>query len=240
MTDIYLSIVIPTYNESDNIKHTLDAIYEYLGNQNYSYEVILCDDGSYDLTTKIAKESFGKKSNFQILSLPHKGKGSAVKSGMVTAQGRYRFMCDADLAMPFDQIERFLKEMTNDCDIAIGSRELTDSKIFGEPMLRYFAGRVFNLFVKFVAIRKYQDTQCGFKCFSSEAGDKIFPLVRTNGWAFDVEVLLLADRYGFSVSQVPIDWHHGEDSKVDLRSAALQMIRDIFLTRVRLLMSRRK
>lgn len=240
MTDIYLSIVIPTYNESDSIKHTLDAIYEYLGNQNYSYEVILCDDGSYDLTTKIAKESFGKKSNFQILSLPHKGKGSAVKSGMVTAQGRYRFMCDADLAMPFDQIERFLKEMTNDCDIAIGSRELTDSKIFGEPMLRYFAGRVFNLFVKFVAIRKYQDTQCGFKCFSSEAGDKIFPLVRTNGWAFDVEVLLLADKYGFSVSQVPIDWHHGEDSKVDLRSAALQMIRDIFLTRVRLLMFYRK
>jgi glycosyltransferase involved in cell wall biosynthesis len=240
VTDIYLSIVIPTYNESDNIKHTLDAIYEYLGNQNYSYEVILCDDGSYDLTTKIAKESFGKKSNFQILSLPHKGKGSAVKSGMVTAQGRYRFMCDADLAMPFDQIERFLKEMTNDCDIAIGSRELTDSKIFGEPMLRYFAGRVFNLFVKFVAIRKYQDTQCGFKCFSSEAGDKIFPLVRTNGWAFDVEVLLLADKYGFSVSQVPIDWHHGEDSKVDLRSAALQMIRDIFLTRVRLLMFYRK
>ncbi len=240
MTDIYLSIVIPTYNESHKIKHTLDAIYEYLGNQNYSYEVILCDDGSYDLTTKIAKESFGKKSNFQILSLPHKGKGSAVKSGMVTAQGRYRFMCDADLAMPFDQIERFLKEMTNDCDIAIGSRELTDSKRFGEPMLRYFAGRVFNLFVKFVAIRKYQDTQCGFKCFSSEAGDKIFPLVRTNGWAFDVEVLLLADKYGFSVSQVPIDWHHGEDSKVDLRSAALQMIRDIFLTRVRLLMLYRK
>ena len=163
-----------------------------------------------------------------------------MKTGMVTARGQYRFMCDADLAMPLDQIERFLKEITNGCDIAIGSRELSDSKRFGEPMLRYFAGRVFNLFVKFVAIRKYQDTQCGFKCFSSEAADKIFPLVRTNGWAFDVEVLLLADRYGFSVSQVPIDWRHGKKSKVDLRSAALQMIRDIFLTRVRLLMSHRK
>ena len=240
MTDIHLSIVIPTYNESHGIKQTLDAIYEYLGDQNYSYEVILCDDGSYDLTIRIAKEFFGGKSNFQILSLSHKGKGSAVKTGMVTARGQYRFMCDADLAMPLDQIERFLKEITNGCDIAIGSRELSDSKRFGEPMLRYFAGRVFNLFVKFVAIRKYQDTQCGFKCFSSEAADKIFPLVRTNGWAFDVEVLLLADRYGFSVSQVPIDWRHGKKSKVDLRSAALQMIRDIFLTRVRLLMSRRK
>ena len=240
MTDIHLSIVIPTYNESHGIKQTLDAIYEYLGDQNYSYEVILCDDGSDDLTNEIAKESFGKKSNFQILSLSHKGKGSAVKTGMVTARGQYRFMCDADLAMPLDQIERFLKEITNGCDIAIGSRELSDSKRFGEPMLRYFAGRVFNLFVKFVAIRKYQDTQCGFKCFSSEAADKIFPLVRTNGWAFDVEVLLLADRYGFSVSQVPIDWRHGKKSKVDLRSAALQMIRDIFLTRVRLLMSHRK
>lgn len=240
MTDIHLSVVIPTYNESYRIKQSLNAIYEYLGNQNYSYEVVLCDDGSDDLTNEIAKESFGKKSNFQILSLSHKGKGSAVKTGMVAAQSRYRFMCDADLAMPFDQIERFLKEMTNGFDIAIGSRELTESKRFGEPILRYLAGRVFNFFIKFVAIRKYQDTQCGFKCFSSEAADKIFPLVKTNGWAFDVEVLLLADKYGFSVSQVPIDWRHGEDSKVDLWSAALQMIRDIFLTRVRLLMSRRK
>ena len=94
--------------------------------------------------------------------------------------------------------------------------------------------------MKLIAIRKYQDTQCGFKCFSSQAADKIFPLVRTKGWAFDVEVLLLADKYGFSLCQVPIDWRHGEDSKVDLCSAALQMIRDIFLTRVRLLLSRRK
>ena len=142
--------------------------------------------------------------------------------------------------MPLEQIERFLKEMTDGCDIAIGSRELINSKRLGEPILRYFAGRVFNLFVKLIAIRKYQDTQCGFKCFSSQAADKIFPLVRTKGWAFDVEVLLLADKYGFSLSQVPIDWRHGEDSKVDLCSAALQMIRDIFLTRVRLLISHRK
>ena len=240
MTDIHLSIVIPTYNEAHRIKQTLNAIYEYMGNQNYSYEIILCDDGSYDLTIRVAKEFFGAKSNFQILSLPHKGKGSAVKTGMMTARGQYRFMCDADLAMPLEQIERFLKEMTGSCDIAIGSRELTDSKRLGEPMLRYFAGRVFNLFVKLIAIRKYQDTQCGFKCFSSQAADKIFPLVRTNGWAFDVEVLLLADKYGFSLSQVPIDWRHGEDSKVDLRSAALQMIKDIFLTRVRLLISHKK
>ena len=240
MTDIHLSIVIPAYNESHRIKQTLDAICEYLGNQNYSYEIILCDDGSYDSTLRISREFFGSKSNFQILSLPHKGKGSAVKTGMMTAQGQYRFMCDADLAMPLEQIERFLKEMTHGCDIAIGSRELTDSKRLGEPILRYFAGRVFNLFVKLIAIRKYQDTQCGFKCFSSQAADKIFPLVRTKGWAFDVEVLLLADKYGFSLCQVPIDWRHGEDSKVDLCSAALQMIRDIFLTRVRLLLSHRK
>ena len=212
MTDIHLSIVIPAYNESHRIKQTLDAIYEYLGNQNYSYEIILCDDGSYDSTLRISREFFGSKSNFQILSLPLKGKGSAGKTGMMTAQGQYRFMCDADLAMPLEQIERFLKEMTDGCDIAIGSRELTDSKRLGEPILRYFAGRVFNLFVKLIAIRKYQDTQCGFKCFSSQAADKIFPLVRTKGWAFDVEVLLLADKYGFSLCQVPIDWSHGEDS----------------------------
>ncbi len=237
MKDIYLSLVIPAYNEAHRIKHTLECVYEFLSTQNYSYEVVLCNDGSNDATGTIAQAFLDKKSNSLLLNLPHRGKGSAVKEGMLAAKGQNIFMCDADLAMSLDQINLFLDEMTKGFDIAIGSRELRESHRFEESKLRYFAGRIFNLFVKYIAIRKYRDTQCGFKCFSSRSAHKIFPLLKTSGWAFDVEVLLLADRWGYSVSEVPIDWHHGTDSKVKFGSAIFQMIKDIFLMRIRIIFS---
>ncbi|MDC0035103.1 glycosyltransferase family 2 protein [Chloroflexi bacterium] len=237
MADIYLSLIIPSYNESRRIKKSLGTIYEYLRSQKYSYEVILCDDGSNDSTLCIAKDFSQGKSNFQILSLPHKGKGAAIKAGMIEARGKYRFMCDADLAMPVEQIKLFLTELRKGCDIAIGSRELLDSQRYEEPKFRYFSGRIFNLFVKLVALRKYRDTQCGFKCFSSEAAEKIFPLLKTDGWAFDVEALLLAERHGFLVSEIPIIWYHGGESKVKFRSAVFQMAKDILFMRIRSLFS---
>jgi len=237
VTDIYLSLVIPAYNEEHRIRHTLERVFDFLSTQDYSFEVVLCNDGSNDATRTIAQAFLDEKPNFQLLNLPHKGKGSAVKEGMLVAQGQNIFMCDADLAMSLDQIDLFLDEMREGFDIVIGSRELMGSRRFEEPKLRYFAGRIFNLFIKFIAIRKYRDTQCGFKCFSSKSAQKIFSLVKINGWAFDVEVLLLADRLGYSVSEVPIDWHHGTESKVKFGSAALQMVKDIFLMRVRLLFS---
>ena len=237
MTDIDLSLIIPSYNESRRIKMSLVTIYEYLSNQKYSYEVILCDDGSYDSTLSIARDFSQGKSNFHILSLPDKGKGSAVKAGMIAARGKYRFMCDADLAMPLEQIKLFLTELKNGCDIAIGSRELIGSNRYEEPKFRYLSGRIFNLFVKVVALRKYSDTQCGFKCFSSEAAEKIFPVLKTKGWAFDVEALLLAERHRFLVSEIPINWYHGEESKVKFRSAVFQMAKDILFMRIRLFFS---
>ena len=235
--DIHLSLVIPAYNEEPRIKNTLECVYEFLSTQDYSYEVVLCNDGSDDTTGSIAQSFLDKKPNFQLLNLPHRGKGAAVKEGMLVARGQNIFMCDADLAMSLDQINLFLAEMSKGFDIAIGSRELVESRRFEEPRLRYFAGRVFNLFVKFIAIRKYRDTQCGFKCFSSKSARKIFPLLKTSGWAFDVEVLLLADRWGYSVSEIPIDWHHGSDSKVKFGSAVFQMVKDIFIMRIRFLFS---
>ena len=237
VTDIYLSLVIPAYNEAHRIRDTLECVYEFLSTQDYSYEVVLCNDGSNDATGTIAQAFLEEKSNFQQLNLPHRGKGSAVKEGMMVARGQNIFMCDADLAMSLDQIYLFLEEMMKGFDIAIGSRELMGSHRFEEPKIRYFAGRIFNLFVKFIAIRKYRDTQCGLKCFSSKSAYKIFSSLKTSGWAFDVEVLLLADRWGYSVSEVAIDWHHGTDSKVKFRSAFFQMVKDIFLMRVRLLFS---
>lgn len=237
VTDIYLSLVIPAYNEAHRIRHTLECVYKFLGTQDYSYEVVLCNDGSNDSTGSIAKAFLDEKSNFQLLNLPHKGKGSAVKAGMIAARGQNIFMCDADLAMSLDQINLFLDEMAKGYDIAIGSRELRESHRYKEPKRRYIAGRIFNLFVKFIAIRKYRDTQCGFKCFTSRSAYKIFSSTKISGWAFDVEVLMLAERWGYSVSEVPIDWYHGTDSKVKFGLAVFQMLKDIFLTRVRLLFS---
>lgn len=235
MNDIYLSLVIPAYNEAQRITHTLECVYKFLSSQDYSYEVILCNDGSNDSTGTIAKAFFDGKSNFQLLTLSHKGKGSAVKAGMLAARGQNIFMCDADLAMSLDQIDLFLNEIGKGFDIAIGSRELEASHRYEEPRLRYLGGRIFNLLVKFIAIRKYHDTQCGFKCFTSKSAHKIFESIKTSGWAFDVEVLMLADRWGYSVSEVPIHWRHGTGSKVKFGSAIFQMVKDIFLTRVRLL-----
>ncbi len=237
VSDIFLSLVIPAYNEAHRIRHTLESVYEFLSTQDYSYEVILCNDGSNDSTGTIAQAFLAGKSNSKILDLTHKGKGAAVKEGMLAARGQNVFMCDADLAMSLEQINLFLDEMSKGFDIAIGSRELMGSHRIEEPKLRYFAGRMFNLIVKFMAIRKYRDTQCGFKCFSSKSAYKIFSSVKTDGWAFDVEVLLLAGRWGYSVSEVPIKWHHGTNSKVKFTSAAFEMLRDIFLMRIRLLFS---
>ena len=116
VTDIYLSLVIPAYNEAHRIRHTLECVYKFLGTQDYSYEVVLCNDGSNDSTGSIAKAFLDEKSNFQLLNLPHKGKGSAVKAGMIAARGQNIFMCDADLAMPLDQINLFLDEMAKGYD----------------------------------------------------------------------------------------------------------------------------
>lgn len=233
MSNPFISIVIPTYNEESRIVDTLNAVVNHLCKKVYDWEIVIADDGSKDNTTRLVEEVARNHSDIRIrlLSLRHRGKGSAVKQGMLYAKGDYRFLADADLSMPIVQMDKFLPPKLTECDISIGSRESLDSRRVDEPFSRYLMGRGFNLVVQIIALKGFKDTQCGFKCFKAEAADKIFPLQRSDGFGFDVEVLFLATRMGMKMEEVGIDWYYQEDSKVNPIRDSFFMIRDLLLIR---------
>ncbi len=227
----FLSVVIPAYNEEQRIQSTLDQVTRYLSAQTYSWTVLVVDDGSTD-TTSVIVESFARSQpNVELLSRPHKGKGGAVQAGMLHTNAQYRFLCDADLSMPIDQLARFLPPALANYDIALGSREVAGARRFEEPRRRHVMGRLFNGITRRLAIPDVLDTQCGFKCFSGAVADRLFPLQRTSGFGFDVEILYLARRMGLRLVEVPIDWYHMAHSKVRPFQDGFAMTADIFRVR---------
>lgn len=234
MTQPYLSVVIPAYNEESRIRATLEQVHAYLSLQAYSWEIVVADDGSIDGTSQLVSAFASENAGVRLLSLEHRGKGWAVQQGMLAATGAYRFLCDADLSMPVEQIWRFLGPEVEGADIIVGSRELTKSRRFGEPALRHIMGRVFNLLIRVLALPGIRDTQCGFKLFRGETTADLFERQELWGFSFDVEVLYLARRAGLSVREVAIDWHYREGSKVRPLRDAWAMARDVIRMRWRL------
>ena len=141
-------------------------------------------------------------------------------------------MCDADLSMPIEMLPLFLDKMSNGFDIVIGSREATGSRRFNESSKRHLRGRVFNRLVRFITGLNIQDTQCGFKCFKRGSKTWLFEKLRTNGWAFDVEILYKARNFGMTVHELPIDWHHNTDSKVQNLPDSIRMLLDVVMIRL--------
>ena len=234
MTIPFLSVVIPAYNEEARIESTLEDLHAYLSRQDYSWEILVANDGSHDATAELVSKFCERNPQVRLLSLEHRGKGWAVRQGMLAAAGEYRFLCDADLSMPVHQIDRFLPAANPGVDIVIGSRELPDSRRIGEPARRHLMGRVFNLLIRALAIPGIRDTQCGFKCFRAETSVPLFQQQVLEGFAFDVELLCLARRDGLVVREVAIDWYFREGSKVrPVRDAAI-MAWDILKIRWRL------
>ena len=227
----FLSVIVPAYNEEARISASLTAITDYLGGQNYSWEVLVVDDGSTDATAQLAEESIGSNSRVHLVSVPHGGKGWAVKQGMLRAQGQYRFLCDADLSMPIEQLSRFLPPNGPAADIVIGSREVLGSRRINEPWRRHLMGRIFNLLVRLLAVPGIQDTQCGFKCFKGQVAQQLSTLQKLNGFGFDSELLFLARKLDFSVAEVPIDWYYQPRSKVRPIQDSLRMIGDLLSIR---------
>ena len=227
----FLAIVIPAYNEESRIISTLERVLGYLHTREYTWEVVVSDDGSTDSTGALVRQYALKHPGVRLLSLPHRGKGWAVKRGMLDTTAEYRFLCDADLSMPIEQVERFLPPLLDGVDIAIGSRELASSRRIGEPMRRHLMGRFYNLLVRLLAVPGLQDSQCGFKCFRGQLVPQLFPLQRLDGFAFDVEILFLAHRRGFSIREVGIDWHYRERSKVRAFQDSLTMSWDLLKIR---------
>ncbi len=233
MPAIFLSVVIPVYNEEARIRGTLDRVVSFLSEWHHTWEVVVADDGSTDASPAIIAEFASLYSNLHILSLPHRGKGWAVKNGMLCAQGEYRLLCDADLSVPIEQVERLLPPQIEGADIAIGSREAPGARRIGEPERRHIMGRAYNMLVRFLAVPGVRDTQCGFKCFRGAAVPQLFQGQTVDGFSFDVETLLRARRAGMSLKEVGVDWHYREHSKVRPLRDSLSMTCDLLRIRWR-------
>ncbi|MDA0987649.1 MAG: glycosyltransferase family 2 protein [Chloroflexi bacterium] len=231
MAQPYLSIVIPAYNEEMRIAQTLDTVVKYAGGQDYSWEVVVADDGSQDGTASLVEAAAEANLGIRLVRLSHGGKGWAVRGGMLEARGQYRFLADADLSMPIEHLQRFLPPNLTDFDVAIGSREAPGARRFHEPFRRHLMGRAFNIMVRLLAVKGLSDTQCGFKCFDAKAAETLFPLQRAKGFGFDVEILFLAQRLGMHIKEVPIDWYYHEGSKVKPVRDSFLMLKDLLSVR---------
>jgi len=209
-----LTIVIPAYNEEHRLPTTLPQVVAFAEAQAYPVEILVVDNASTDRTAEVVRAVAAEHPVVSLLYQPIRGKGAAVRKGMLEGRGEYLFICDADLAMPIEQVSRFLPPALSDYDVAIASREAPGARRFNEPWYRHLMGRVFNTVVRLLAVPGIQDTQCGFKCFRREAARDLFSVQVLDGWAFDVEVLYIARRRGYRIVEVPIDWYYGEGSRV--------------------------
>ena len=209
-----LSIIIPVFNEEGRIGATLNLVVNFLRKREYASEIVISDDGSTDSTVSVVKQFINNGYNIKLLELAHHGKGWAIKNGMLSATGKHRFICDADLSMPIEQMERFFVNDSGCVEIAIGSREMPLSRRLGDPFSRRLMGRIYNILVKGMGVSGITDSQCGFKCFSGEQVFALFNKQTISGFAFDVEILFLAQRAGITIREIDIDWYYMPDSKV--------------------------
>jgi dolichyl-phosphate beta-glucosyltransferase len=223
----FLSIVIPALNEATRLPGSLDKIDAFLKTQPYQAEVVVVENGSTDDTVAVVQRYAQTHPYVRLFAGEPRGKGRAVKRGMLEACGDYRFICDADLSMPIEEITKFLPPQVNGYQVAIGSREAKGAIRYHEPAHRHIMGRINNFLVKLIAVRGFEDTQCGFKMFGRQAAEDLFQVQRINGIGFDVELLFIAQRRGYRIAEVPINWYYNSDTRMRLFQDSLGIIREM-------------
>lgn len=227
----FLTLILPAYNESQRLPRSLAAIREYLERGGLAANVIVVDDGSEDGTSDVVQAAARAWPALRLLRTEHRGKGHAVRAGLLAADGVYSFICDADLSMPIEQIARFLPPQRADVRIAIGTREGPGARRFGEPWRRHLMGRVFNALVRALALPGIQDSQCGFKCLRADIGRELAAVQAIDGWGFDVELLYAARRRGYRIEEVPIGWHYEPSSRISPLRDSWRMTREVLAVR---------
>ena len=230
MTDLYLSLVIPCFNECQRILSTLQYLREYLvGDPYQDAEVIVVDDGSTDSTASLLCSFQGWDRLIVLFNESNRGKGYSVRRGVLAARGRYIFFTDADLPYDLEALGRFLAALEAGYDLAIGARDLPGSR-FSVPRsaIRRLASDIFTWIVRNYAVKGIPDTQCGFKGFQREAARDLFQRGRIDGYAFDVELVFLARRRGYRVARLPVVLVHNDDSKIRVVRDSAQMLLDLF------------
>jgi len=242
MTEIYLSVVIPAFNEKDSFeKGVLDKVDDYLKKQTFSYEVILVDDGSTDNSPQLIESFIKSKKNWHLIKNPHLGKAQTVATGIQKATGDLVLFTDFDQATPIREIEKLIPFVSRDFHVIIGSREVKGSKREKEPWHRHLMGRGFNFLVHLLAIRGIHDTQCGFKLFKTTAAKELFsnlvvyrkrPEKAAFTGAFDVEILFLAQKRGYRIAEVPVHWKHIATTRVNPIKDSARMFFDLLRIRI--------
>lgn len=221
---IYLSVVIPCFNEERRLEKNLNIKLDYLKKQKYSWEIILVNDGSTDKTQQIINKFVKNNKFIKYISInPNQGKGNAVKEGMIITKGKYNLFTDVDNSTSMEELSKMLKNMQKN-NIIIASRYLKKSKInLKQNFFRRFLSRMGNFFVRIVLGISYKDTQCGFKLFDRKSVEVIFPKLKIKRWGFDLEILSLARKYQLKVLELPVNWKDEGDSKLNPIKAAMQV-----------------
>ena len=228
----FLSLIIPAYNEETRLPDTLRQVLEFAERQTYTIEVLVVENGSADHTFQIAQDFAVRHPQICVIQNSQRGKGRAVRQGMLAAQGEFRFMCDVDFSMPVEEISRFLPPAQEGCDIAIASRETPGAVRHGEPYYRHFIGRIYNGLIRCLALPGLQDTQCGFKCFRGAVAEELFSRQTLTGWSFDVEILFIARQLGYKVIELPIHWYYNPHSKINVVRDSFKMGVDLLTIRM--------
>jgi dolichyl-phosphate beta-glucosyltransferase len=232
LTTPFLSIIIPAHNEEERLPNTLRQVIEFAEKQAFLMEVVVVENGSTDQTFPIAQEFASQHHQIHVLQNSQRGKGRAVRQGMLAAQGEYRFMCDVDFSMPLNEIRRFLPPARSDYDIAIASREALGAVRHGEPYYRHIVGRIYNGLIRSLALPGLQDTQCGFKCFRGAVAEELFRRQTLMGWSFDVEILFIARQLGYKIIELPIHWYYNPHSKINVVRDSCKMGVDLLTIRL--------
>ena len=231
---IVWSVVIPAFNEAQRLPASLREVVAFFDGRDEPYEIIVVDDGSRDATCERVREVQASHPEVRLIAIPeNRGKGYAVRAGMVNARGVFRLFTDADGATPIVELKRLEPALRAGADLVIGSRALEDPQVSIQARQhRVRAGRVFNWLVGRLGLRGVADSQCGFKCFRAPVAEDLFRSLTTDGFGFDVELLLLAQRRGYRIVEVAVNWADQPGSKVSVLADGPRMMWQILLARV--------
>jgi glycosyltransferase involved in cell wall biosynthesis len=240
---VELTLVIPAYNEADRLPSTLQTVLTFLRNADFTWELLLADDGSVDGTPAIAAAAEMVDPNVHHLQLAHRGKAAAIREGVNAATGQFIIFTDADLSTPIEYVDQAFALLQAESDIVIGTREAPQSRRIGEPEYRHVMGRVYNAVVKFLVVPGINDTQCGFKGFRADVARDLFQSAQLyrNGpvpvrgplvTGFDIELLFLARKRGYRIHELPVVWRHVKGSNVRPLIDTFRMLRDALQVRL--------
>jgi dolichyl-phosphate beta-glucosyltransferase len=230
---VKLSVVVPCYNEAERLPWSLRKVEAYLLDR-VTFELILVDDGSCDSTPRLIKEAVAASPYVRAVTLPvNRGKGRALKEGIALSQGQMVLASDADFSTPIEELSKLERAIEAGADIAIGSRAKRGAREVDQPIHRRVMGKGFNLLVQGLLLPGIWDTQCGFKLFKGDVARQLFTQLSTSGFAYDVEILVLARRSGFTVSEVPVRWINSATTRVQAVRHSKEMLGDVLRIRMR-------